>query len=116
VAQRTSRGISTRGIPWSAVWLLYRPAGHRQDGPGPGVCRDLKHALLRLQPGRDGNHDLIKAWGEMQVNVPCIALIEESTTSSTAGRTSRAKHGHDVDEFAPRKRTTTTNDRGFLTP
>ena len=24
-----------------------------------------------------GNHELIKAWTEMQINVPCIALIED---------------------------------------
>ena len=24
-----------------------------------------------------GNHELMKAWSEMQMNVPCIALIED---------------------------------------
>ena len=45
--------VSRQGHPVEARLAALRPAGHRQDGPGPRLRRRPEHADLRLQPGGD---------------------------------------------------------------
>src|SRR5207247_10304065 len=65
-----------------------------------------------------GNHDLIKAWAEMQVNVPCLALIEDIDNVFHGRENVSRKHGLMPMVFAPKKKDGDGDgaDRGLLTP
>jgi hypothetical protein len=66
-----------KGIPWKRGWLLYGPPGTGKTALARAFAEDLNMPIYVFNLAEMGNHDLIKAWGEMQVNVPCIALIED---------------------------------------
>jgi hypothetical protein len=66
-----------RAIPWKRGWLLYGPPGTGKTALARAFAEDLNMPIYVFNLAEMGNHELIKAWGEMQVNVPCIALIED---------------------------------------
>ncbi len=66
-----------KGIPWKRGWLLYGPPGTGKTALARAFAEDLNLPIYVFNLAETGNYELIKAWGDMQVNVPCIALIED---------------------------------------
>jgi hypothetical protein len=66
-----------KGIPWKRGWLLYGPPGTGKTALARAFAEDLNMPIYVFNLAEMSNFELIKAWGEMQVNVPCIALIED---------------------------------------
>ncbi|HJZ55690.1 MAG TPA: AAA family ATPase [Gemmataceae bacterium] len=66
-----------KGIPWKRGWLLYGPPGTGKTALARAFAEDLNLPIYVYNLAEMGNHELIKAWTEMQTNTPCIALIED---------------------------------------
>lgn len=66
-----------KGIPWKRGWLLYGPPGTGKTALARAFAEDLNMPIYVYNLAEMGNHEFMKAWGEMQMNVPCIALIED---------------------------------------
>ncbi len=66
-----------KGIPWKRGWLLYGPPGTGKTALARAFAEDLNMPIYVLNLAELGNHGLMHAWSSMQVNVPCIALIED---------------------------------------
>ena len=66
-----------KGIPWKRGWMLYGPPGTGKTALARAFAEDLNMPIYVYNLAEMGNHDLVKAWTEMQTNVPCIALIED---------------------------------------
>ena len=67
----------SKGIPWKRGWMLYGPPGTGKTALARAFAEDLNMPIYVFNLAQMGNADLMKAWTEMQVNVPCIALIED---------------------------------------
>jgi hypothetical protein len=67
----------SRGIPWKRGWLLYGPPGTGKTALARAFAEDLNMPIYVFNLAVMSNHDLLEAWTDMQVNVPCIALIED---------------------------------------
>lgn len=66
-----------KGIPWKRGMLLYGPPGTGKTALARAFAEDLNMPIYVYNLAEMGNHELIKAWTEMQTNTPCIALIED---------------------------------------
>lgn len=66
-----------RSIPWKRGWLLYGPPGTGKTALARAFAEDLNMPIYVFNLAQMSNHELMKAWTDMQVNVPCIALIED---------------------------------------
>jgi hypothetical protein len=66
-----------RGISWKRGWLLYGPPGTGKTALARAFAEDLNMPIYVFNLAEMTNHDLNKAWNDMLVNVPCIALIED---------------------------------------
>ncbi|MBA4062659.1 MAG: hypothetical protein C0501_02920 [Isosphaera sp.] len=66
-----------RGIPWKRGWLMYGPPGTGKTALARAFAEDLNLPIYVYNLAEMTNHDLTKAWTEMQTNTPCIALIED---------------------------------------
>lgn len=66
-----------KGIPWKRGWLLYGPPGTGKTALARAFAEDLNLPIYVYNLAEMGNHEFMRAWGEMQVNVPCVALIED---------------------------------------
>jgi hypothetical protein len=66
-----------RGIPWKRGWLLYGVPGTGKTALARAFAEDLNMPIYVFNLAQMSNHELMKAWTDMQVNVPCIALIED---------------------------------------
>lgn len=67
----------SKGIPWKRGWLLYGPPGTGKTALARAFAEDLNMPIYVFNLAEMNNHELLKAWSDMQVNVPCIALIED---------------------------------------
>ncbi len=67
----------SRGIPWKRGWMLYGPPGTGKTALARAFAEDLNMPVYVFNLAQMSNHELMKAWTDMQVNVPCIALIED---------------------------------------
>jgi hypothetical protein len=75
---RKSKGwYVEKGIPWKRGMLLYGPPGTGKTALARAFAEDLNMPIYVYNLAEMGNHELIKAWTEMQTNTPCIALIED---------------------------------------
>src|SRR5262245_25038050 len=75
---RTSRDWYTdKGISWKRGWLLYGPPGTGKTALARAFAEDLNMPIYVFNLAEMSNAELMKTWGEMQVNVPCIALMED---------------------------------------
>ncbi|MEZ6140718.1 MAG: AAA family ATPase [Zavarzinella sp.] len=66
-----------KGIPWKRGWLLYGPPGTGKTALARAFAEDLNMPIYVFNLAEMSNHELMKSWREMQVNIPCIALIED---------------------------------------
>jgi SpoVK/Ycf46/Vps4 family AAA+-type ATPase len=66
-----------RGIPWKRGWLCYGPPGTGKTALARAFAEELDMPIFVYNLAEITNHELMKAWTEMQANVPCIALIED---------------------------------------
>ena len=75
---RTSKEwYQERGIPWKRGWLCYGPPGTGKTALARAFAEELDMPIFVYSLGELTNHELMKAWSEMQANVPCAALIED---------------------------------------
>jgi hypothetical protein len=66
-----------KNIPWKRGWLLYGPPGTGKTALARAFAEDLNMPIYFFSLAQLSNNDLINAWQSMQLNVPCIALIED---------------------------------------
>jgi hypothetical protein len=75
---RTSREwYQERGIPWKRGWLCYGPPGTGKTALARAFAEELDMPIFVYNLGELSNGEFMKAWSEMQANVPCVALIED---------------------------------------
>jgi hypothetical protein len=75
--RNSRRWYLDRSIPWKRGWLLYGPPGTGKTALARAFAEDLNMPIYVFNLAEMSNHDLIKTWTSMQVNVPCMALIED---------------------------------------
>jgi hypothetical protein len=68
---------TAKGIPWKRGWLLYGPPGTGKTALARAFAEDLNLPIYIFNLAQVGNLELMDGWREMQVNVPCVALIED---------------------------------------
>ncbi len=66
-----------KAIPWKRGWMLYGPPGTGKTALARAFAEDLNMPIYVFNLAQMSNAELMKAWADMQVNVPCIALIED---------------------------------------
>lgn len=66
-----------KNIPWKRGWLLYGPPGTGKTALARAFAEDLDMPIYFFSLAQMSNNDLINAWQSMQLNIPCIALIED---------------------------------------
>jgi hypothetical protein len=66
-----------KNIPWKSGWLLYGLPGTGKTALARAFAEDLDLPIYFFSLAQMSNNDLIGAWQSMQLNVPCIALIED---------------------------------------
>lgn len=67
----------SRGIAWKRGWLLYGPPGTGKTALARAFAEDLNMPIYVFNLAQMDNAELIRSWTKMQVNVPCIALLED---------------------------------------
>jgi hypothetical protein len=66
-----------KSIPWKRGWLLYGPPGTGKTALARAFAEDLDMPIYFFSLSQMSNNDFIKSWQSMQLNIPCIALIED---------------------------------------
>jgi hypothetical protein len=66
-----------RGIPWKRGWLCYGPPGTGKTALARAFAEELDLPIFVYNLAEIGNFELMRAWSEMQANVPCLALLED---------------------------------------
>ncbi len=66
-----------RKIPWKKGWLLYGVPGTGKTALARAFAEDLDLPIYVFSLGQMSNNEFLKAWQCMQLNVPCIALMED---------------------------------------
>jgi hypothetical protein len=92
-----------KGIPWKRGWLLYGPPGTGKTALARAFAEDLNMPIYVFNLAETSNFELIKAWSDMQVNVPCIALIED-IDNVFHGRENVARKNSTLPFVLPRKK------------
>lgn len=100
-----------RGIPWKRGWLCYGPPGTGKTALARAFAEELDLPIFVYNLAEISNHELMKAWSEMQANVPCLALIED-IDNVFHGRENVVKRGLGTLLFAGRKRKEKTGGNG----
>ena len=77
---KSKEWYAEKNIPWKRGWLLYGVPGTGKTALARAFAEDLDLPIYFFSLAQMSNNDLIKAWQSMQLNVPCIALIEDIDT------------------------------------
>lgn len=109
-----------KAIPWKRGWMLYGPPGTGKTALARAFAEDLNMPIYVYNLAEMDNHTLMKVWAEMQVNVPCIALIED-IDNVFHGRENVAKKGMfgmmgPIHQKGDDKHDDKGNSRSFLAP
>jgi hypothetical protein len=106
-----------KGLAWKRGWLLYGPPGTGKTALARAFAEDLNMPIYVFNLAEMGNHELLRAWNEMQVNVPCIALIED-IDNVFHGRENVARKNGIMNLMLAAKKEDDKNDRGpgMMTP
>ena len=91
-----------RSIPWKRGWMLYGPPGTGKTALARAFAEDLNMPIYVFNLAQMSNHELMKTWTEMQVNVPCIALIED-IDNVFHGRENVARRAMPMQMMMPRR-------------
>ncbi len=106
-----------KGIPWKRGWLLYGPPGTGKTALARAFAEDLNMPIYVYNLAEMGNHELMKAWSEMQMNVPCIALIEDiDNVFHGRENVARKNAGFSMVMAPPKRDDDGDRDRGLLSP
>ncbi len=105
-----------KGIPWKRGWLLYGPPGTGKTALARAFAEDLNMPIYVYNLAEMSNHELIKAWTEMQVNVPCIALFEDIDNVFHGRKNVSYKNGLMPFMFPQKKEDDNDRGRGPFTP
>jgi hypothetical protein len=105
-----------KGIPWKRGWLLYGPPGTGKTALARAFAEDLNLPIYVFNLAQLGNYELMKAWSDMQVNVPCIALIEDIDNVFHGRDNVARKNGLMPFMFAERKKDEDGRHRMPFTP
>ncbi len=107
-----------KGIPWKRGWLLYGPPGTGKTALARAFAEDLNVPIYVFNLAEMSNHELINAWSNMQVNVPCMALIEDIDNVFHGRENVTRKNGGMMSFLFPRKKEDNDDDknRGPMTP
>ncbi len=93
-----------KGIAWKRGWLLYGPPGTGKTALARAFAEDMNMPIYVYNLAEMGNHELMKTWSEMQMNVPCIALIEDiDNVFHLRENVSRKNAGFSMFMTAPKK-------------
>ena len=92
-----------RGIPWKRGWLCFGPPGTGKTALARAFAEELDMPLYVFNLAEMGNFELMKAWSEMQANVPCVALIED-IDNVFHGRENVVRRSFGASLFFPRKK------------
>ena len=82
--------------------MLYGPPGTGKTALARAFAEDLNMPIYVYNLAEISNHELIRDWGDMQVNVPCIALIED-VDNVFHGRENIARRDNMVQMMMPKK-------------
>jgi hypothetical protein len=105
----------SRGIPWKRGWMLYGPPGTGKTALARAFAEDLNMPIYVFNLAQMSNHELMKAWADMQVNVPCIALIED-IDNVFHGRENVARKNQPFPFLMPKRKDDEGNDSPMPTP
>jgi hypothetical protein len=75
--RKSKSWYNDRGLPWKRGWLLYGPPGTGKTALARAFAEDLDMPIYVYSLSQMSNADLMNAWRNMQINIPCIALIED---------------------------------------
>ncbi|MBL8795292.1 MAG: ATP-binding protein [Planctomycetia bacterium] len=109
------RWYQEKGIPWKRGWLLYGPPGTGKTALARAFAEDLNLPIYVFNLAALSNHSLTHAWSAMQVNVPCIALIED-IDNVFHGRENVARQHGLMGMFMGPKKDDKEHDAAPLTP
>lgn len=105
-----------KAIPWKRGWLLYGPPGTGKTALARAFAEDLNVPIYVYNLAEMGNHELMKAWAEMQMNVPCLALIEDIDNVFHGRENVARKNNLFSMVMAPRKDDGNDNGRAIVPP
>ncbi|MDH7913613.1 AAA family ATPase [Winogradskyella sp. SYSU M77433] len=74
---RSKEWYKEKHIPWKRGWLLYGVPGTGKTALARAFAEDLDLPIYFFSLAQMSNEELIESWQSMQLNVPCIALIED---------------------------------------
>jgi SpoVK/Ycf46/Vps4 family AAA+-type ATPase len=74
---KSKEWYKAKGIPWKRGWLLYGPPGTGKTALARAFAEDLDLPIYFFSLSQMSNSELINSWQTMQLNIPCIALIED---------------------------------------
>lgn len=92
-----------KGIPWKRGWMLYGPPGTGKTALARAFAEDMNMPIYVYNLAEMSNHELMKTWSEMQMNVPCIALIEDIDNVFHGRENISRKNSGMLSYFAPKK-------------
>lgn len=104
-----------KGIPWKRGWLLYGPPGTGKTALARAFAEDLNMPIYVFNLAQMSNFELMKTWTDMQVNVPCIALIED-IDNVFHGRENVARKNMGMSFLMPPRKEDDKSDHAPLTP
>lgn len=74
---KSKEWYNSKNIPWKRGWLLYGPPGTGKTALARAFAEDLDMPLYYFSLPQLSNDQFIKSWQSMQLNIPCIALLED---------------------------------------